>query len=70
MEVHEHTNVRTLPEALYGVVTLDEYLVRSDTSTACVAELTSRRAALPRSTWSSMRWLRHAARARGGSHRR
>lgn len=40
MEVHEHTNVRTLPEALYGVITLDEYLVRASTSTARVAELT------------------------------
>jgi hypothetical protein len=29
VEVHEHTNTRTLPEALYGVLTLDEYLVRA-----------------------------------------
>jgi hypothetical protein len=38
--VHEHTNTRTLPEALYGVLTLDEYLVRA--ALRCVrAELPS-----------------------------
>jgi hypothetical protein len=41
VEVHEHTNTRTLPEALYGVVTLDEYLVCACClSTAGVAVLT------------------------------
>lgn len=40
VEVHEHTNTRTLPEALYGVLTVDEYLVRRRMRCSSCAELT------------------------------
>ena len=63
MEVHEHTNVRTLPEALFGVVTLDEYLVRAANvdSRLCGADA---HAAPVHSTWFSMQWPRFDAHAR------